>query len=83
MSSPKTTILSEYPLSSIVSPTLIKAKTTIAKLKRTIELEYHELYSVNMLISIIEDAEGFVLSNNSVVGDHLKHGDTVYVQSHK
>jgi hypothetical protein len=36
-----------------------------------------------MLISVIEDSEGFVLSNNSVVGDHLRHGDSVYVQSHK
>lgn len=38
---------------------------------------------MSMLISVIEDSEGFVLSNNSVVGDHLRHGDTVYVQSHK
>jgi hypothetical protein len=34
-------------------------------------------------VSVIEDSRGFVLSNNSSIGEHLRHGETVFVQVHR
>lgn len=36
-----------------------------------------------MLISVIEDGKGFVLSNNSAIGEHVRNNETIYVQTHK
>ena len=52
-------------------------------MKRVIEEEIHEVYGTHFLVSLVEDSKGFVLSNSSAVGDHLSHGDVVFVRAHK
>lgn len=31
------------------------------------------------MIKVIEDSRGFVFSNNSLIGDHVQNGDTIYI----
>ena len=32
-----------------------------------------------MVVSVVEDNNGFVMSNNSTIGEHVSSNDTVYV----
>jgi hypothetical protein len=41
------------------------------------------LHGITILVSVIENIEGFVLSNNSSIGEHVNSNDTLYVSSHK
>lgn len=54
---------------------------SIKQLKAKIELEFSELYNweEQYFVGKIDDASGYTLSGNSLVGDHFKHGDTCIV----
>lgn len=48
-----------------------------------IEIEFQELHGISVLVSVVEDGQGFTLSNNSCIGDHLRNGDSLFIRSHK
>ena len=54
----------------------------IAELKRKIEKEFVDLFPAEtpFVVAKIEDEYGYSLSNGSVVGDFLKHGDRIVAQ---
>ena len=54
----------------------------IAELKRKIEKEFVDLFPSEppYIVAKLEDEKGFSLSNNSLVGEFLVHGDRVYAQ---
>lgn len=54
----------------------------MSHLKRKIEGEISELYNVEIVIRVIQDKSGFIVSNNSVVEEHFKSGDTIYFEEH-
>ena len=55
---------------------------TISHLKRKIETEFNELHGLEVVIKVIEDKNGFIVSNNSVVEEHFTTGDTIFVEEH-
>ena len=61
---------------------LIPANCSISQLKRKIESEFYELHSKSLLIKVLEDSRGFIFSNNSLIGDHVQNGDTIYIVVH-
>ena len=54
----------------------------IAELKRKIEKEFVDLFPSEppYIVAKVEDQHGFSLSNNSLVGEFLQHGDRIYAQ---
>ena len=54
----------------------------IAELKRKIEKEFVDLFPAEtpFVVAKLEDEYGYSLSNGSVVGDFLKHGDRIIAQ---
>jgi hypothetical protein len=54
----------------------------IAELKRKVEKEFVDLFPSEppYIVAKIEDEKGFSLSNNSLVGEFLQHGDRIYAQ---
>lgn len=73
---------SESPSLPKVGITLIIANCSISQLKRKIESEFYELHSKSLLIKVLEDSRGFIFSNNSLIGDHVQNGDTIYIVVH-
>lgn len=51
-------------------------------MKRKIETEFDELYSKEVVVKLIEDENGFIVSNNSTVEEHFRSGDTVFFTEH-
>jgi hypothetical protein len=49
----------------------------IAELKRKIEKEFLDLFpsETPFIVAKLEDEHGYSLSNNSCVGEFLRHGD--------
>lgn len=54
----------------------------ISELKRKIEKEFVDLFPSEppYIVAKIEDESGFSLSNNSLIGEFLQHGDRIYAQ---
>ena len=54
----------------------------ISELKRRIEKEFVDLFPTEppYIVAKLEDDKGFSLSNGSVVGEFLQHGDRIYAQ---
>lgn len=54
----------------------------ISELKRKIEKEFVDLFPSEppYIVAKIEDQHGFSLSNNSLIGEFLQHGDRIYAQ---
>lgn len=54
----------------------------ISELKRKIEKEFVDLFPSEppYIVAKIEDTNGYSLSNNSLIGEFLQHGDRVYAQ---
>ena len=54
----------------------------ISELKRKIEKEFVDLFPSEppFIVAKLEDEKGFSLSNNSLVGEFLQHGDRIYAQ---
>lgn len=52
----------------------------ISDLKRKIEKEFLDLFPSEQpfIVAKLEDEYGYSLSNNSQVGEFLKHGDRIY-----
>lgn len=57
----------------------------VAELKRKIEKEFLDLFPSEQpfIVAKLEDEHGYSLSNNSSVGEFLKHGDRIYAQPEK
>lgn len=58
---------------------MINSSQMIYELKRKVEREYSELFPGEppFVVSKIEDASGYALSNNSQVSDVLQSGDQI------
>ena len=54
----------------------------ISDLKRKIETEFEDLFPSEppYIVAKIEDESGFSLSNHSLVGEFLRHGDRIFAQ---
>lgn len=54
----------------------------VSILKRKIEKEFVDLFPSEppFIVAKLEDEYGYSLSNNSTVGDFLKHGDRIIAQ---
>lgn len=73
---------SESPSLPKVAIILMPANCSISQLKRKIESEFYELHTKSLLIKVLEDSRGFIFSNNSLIGDHVQNGDTIYIVVH-
>ena len=70
--------LDDYKKLSIMS----NNSMLISELKRKIEKEFVDLFPSEppYIVAKLEDEKGFSLSNNSLIGEFLMHGDRVYAQ---
>lgn len=73
---------SESPSLPKVAIILMPANCSISQLKRKVESEFYELHTKSLLIKVLEDSRGFIFSNNSLIGDHVQNGDTIYIVVH-
>ena len=48
-------------------------------MKRKIEHEFEELLNTRIIVGLIQDKDGFTISNNSYLGEHVVSGCTLYV----
>ena len=73
------TLLQERLINKLII--LVAPSMSIKQLKQKIELEFAELFPREepYFVGKIEDASGYSLPQDSLVGDHFKQGDNVIV----